>query len=110
MKKSEINFLVELDHENVPERMLWQATDSDAEAPQETKAISIALWDQQNLNSLRIDLWTKDMPVDEMKRFFIDCLGGMAQTVLSATGDEYMSNELNTLCEKLVEHIKAESN
>jgi gliding motility-associated protein GldC len=30
----------------------------------------LALWDQSYKNTLRIDLWTKDMPVDEMKRFF----------------------------------------
>ena len=50
------------------------------------------------------------MKTDEMKRFYIDCLGGLSQSILSSTGDEYMSKETNKLCEKLIEHIKNNSN
>jgi hypothetical protein len=50
------------------------------------------------------------MPVDEMKRFYIDCIGGIAQSILSSTGDEFMANETNALCEKLVEHLRKETN
>jgi gliding motility-associated protein GldC len=57
---------------------------------------------------MRIDLWTKDMPVDEMKRFYIECLGGIAQSVLNSTGDERMSNEINNLCDRLVEMVRKE--
>ena len=57
---------------------------------------------------MRIDLWTKEMPVDDMKRFYIDCLGGMAQSILNSTGDEFMSTELNALCDKFVKHLQQE--
>ena len=72
----------------------------------ETKAISVALWDHIQKNTLRIDLWTKEMPVEEMKRFYVDCLGGIAQNVLTATGDEHMSQEINSLCDRLVSYLK----
>jgi gliding motility-associated protein GldC len=107
MKKSNINFEVELDKENVPEKILWSATDSNDELT-ETKSISISLWDHAQKNSMRIDLWTKEMPVDDMKRFYIDCLGGMSQSVLNSTGDEFMAEEMNMLCEKLVKHLEKE--
>lgn len=110
MKKSEINFNVELDDENIPERITWSASEKASDHPDETKAISISLWDQVQQNTMRIDLWTKEMPVDEMKRFYIDCLGGLAQSVLNSTGDEFMSQEMNDLCEKLVEHVRKEFN
>lgn len=106
MKTSNIQFTVELDTNNVPERILWDATDKPTDTPSETKSISISLWDSQQKNTMRIDLWTKDMPVDEMKRFYIECMGGIAQSVLSATGDERISSEINALCEKLVELIR----
>lgn len=109
MKKSEIKFVVELDQQNVPEKIFWDATDRDEDEISETKAISLSVWDFLQKNTLRIDLWTKDMPVDEMKQFCIDTIGGLAQTVLSATGDNYMSNEMNTLCEKLVKHLEEEA-
>jgi len=108
MKQSTINFKVELDEKNTPERIIWDASDKPDELS-ETKSISLSLWDHQQKNTLRIDLWTKDMPVDEMKRFYIDCLGGLAQSALTSTGDEYISNEINNLCEKLVKHLKKEN-
>jgi gliding motility-associated protein GldC len=109
MKKSTITFTVELDEKNMPERISWDATDKPDPGETETKSISVSLWDHKQKNTLRIDLWTKDMPVDEMKRFHLDCIGGLAQSILNSTGDESMANEINQLCEKLVEHIKKES-
>ena len=108
MKKSKINFEVSLDDNNIPEKIEWSATDADLNKPQNTNAITVSTWDDQNKNTLRIDLWTKDMPVDELKLFYIDCVGGLAQSLLNATGDEYMSNEMKELCAKLSEYMKKE--
>jgi gliding motility-associated protein GldC len=106
MKKSTIQFTIELDEHNVPEKITWNATDKPEDGPSETKSISIALWDHEQKNTMRIDLWAKDMPVDDMKRFYIDCIGGLAQSTISATGDEIMAEEMRKLCARLVEHIK----
>jgi gliding motility-associated protein GldC len=110
MKKSEIHFNVLLDEESVPEKIEWQATDKpNPDEIEETKSLSISLWDHNQKNTLRIDIWSKDMPVDEMKKFYIDCVGGIAQSALSATGDEYMSNELKAVCERLAQHVQKEN-
>src|SRR6478736_8672329 len=106
MRKTEINFNIDLDQNNAPEKIMWDATDKPETGFTEAKSISISLWDHEQKNTMRIDLWSKDMPVEEMKRFYIDCIGGLAQSVLTATGDEYMSQEMNTLCQKLVEHLR----
>ena len=108
MKKSHINFLVELDNKNIPEKISWNATDKENQELTETKSISLSLWDHVQKNTMRIDLWSQDMPVDEMKRFYIDCVGGLAQSALNATGDEYIANTLNEACEKLVQHLEKE--
>ena len=108
MKKSEIKFVIELDDENIPERIMWDADEKDQPGLSETKSISLSLWDHQSKNTMRIDLWSKDMPVDEMKRFYIDCLGGLGQSILNSTGDEVMSEEVNSLCDRLIEHMKNE--
>lgn len=108
MKKTKINIEITLDDQNVPEKINWEATDDPVEKNNESRSMSVSFWDHIDKNTLRIDLWTKEMEVDEMKRFAIDCMGGLAQTVLSATGDEFMSNEINALCDKLVEHVKNE--
>ena len=106
MKKSTINFTVELDQNNIPEKIYWEATGKPDPGLSETKSISVALWDHTQKNTLRIDLWAKDMPVEDMKRFHVECLGGIAQSILSSTKDEFMSNEVNALCDRLVKHLK----
>ena len=109
MKESSINFTIHLDQNNVPDKIFWDATDKPDAGLTETKSISIALWDHLQKNTLRIDLWAKDMPVEEMKRFYIDCLGGLAQSMLSSTGDEVMANETNALCERLADHLRKDN-
>ncbi|MBS9525218.1 gliding motility protein GldC [Litoribacter ruber] len=109
MKTSEIKFKVTLDEKNLPKNIEWDATDKEADGPETTKSISLNVWDNLNNNTLRIDLWTQDLSVVEMKRFYIDILGGMSQTILSSTGDEYMSEEMKALCDRLVEHVNEEN-
>lgn len=108
MKKSKIEFEIELDDQNIPEKMFWNATDKEDDGIDQTKSISISLWDHLNKNTMRIDLWTKDMSVDEQKRFYVDCIGGLAQSILTATGDEYMASEMEKLCENFIRHIQEE--
>ncbi len=105
MKTSTIQFTIELDDKNVPEKIFWEATDKPEGGISETKAIGLSIWDPLQQNTLRIDLWTKDMPIDHMKRFYIDCIGGLAQCALNATGDEAMVKEMNDLCDRLVKLI-----
>lgn len=109
MKKSNINFIVHLDQNNIPDKIYWDATEKPDPDISETKAVSIALWDQSQKNTLRIDLWTKEMPIEEMKKFFVDCIGGLSQSILTSTGDEYMAKETNELCERLVKHLQSEN-
>jgi gliding motility-associated protein GldC len=109
MKKSDVNFSVELDQNNIPEKIFWEATDKPDPGLSETKSLSVAIWDHTQKNTLRIDLWTKDMPVQDMKRFHVECLGGIAQSILTSTQDEFMSNEVNALCDRLVDYLKKEN-
>jgi gliding motility-associated protein GldC len=109
MKKSEIKFTIELDANNIPEKILWEATDKNPNGKQEeTKAIALAIWDHEQHASLRIDLWAKDMPVDDMKLFYLETIGGMADSLLTSTGDEVMSTSMKELVKKLLKHLEDE--
>ncbi|NJO24621.1 MAG: gliding motility protein GldC [Bacteroidia bacterium] len=85
MKKSSIVIDVELDENKVPENILWKASDSTAEEAQKAKAMMLAFWDNAEKSALRIDLWAKDMMVDEMADFFYQTLMTMADTYGRAT-------------------------
>lgn len=108
MRKSEIKFTIDLDKDNVPEKIVWEATESPSGKAEETKAIALALWDPKHKSTMKIDLWTKDMPVDEMKQFFIETMGGMADTLQNATNDNTMAEMIRETCKKLVKHVQEE--
>lgn len=109
MKNSEIKFSINLDDKNLPKSIQWDASDKEEEGFETTKSISLNVWDNLNQSTLRIDLWTDDMSVVEMKRFYIDILGGMGHTILNSTGDEYISEEIKALCDRLVAHVNEEN-
>jgi gliding motility-associated protein GldC len=100
MKKSEIKFTVTLDGQKQPVAIEWQADDSGINGVKPCKALMISLWDEQEKSTLRIDLWTKDMVVNDMQRFFYESLSSMADTYLRATNDETIAKELREFSEK----------
>ena len=102
---SEIKFLVELDENRVPEKVSWTAQDGGVQL-EETKAILLSVWDAKAQETLRIDLWTKDMPVDEMKLFFHQTLVAMADTFERATQDEIMAATMRDFCDYFAEKLE----
>lgn len=101
---SEINFYIDLDENKVPEKLSWSARDGGVNA-EEAKAIMLSIWNSNNKESLRIDLWTKDMPIDEMKLFFHQTLVAMSDTYMRATGDEKMSETMKDFCDYFAEKL-----
>jgi gliding motility-associated protein GldC len=102
---SEIKFLVELDENRVPEKLTWTAQDGGVQL-EEAKAMLLSIWDGQAQETLRIDLWTKDMPVDEMKLFFHQTLTAMADTFQRATQDEKMADTMRDFCDYFAEKLE----
>jgi gliding motility-associated protein GldC len=103
MKQSEIKFLVTLDDNKMPEKIDWSASDGQAEST--SKAVMIALWDTQEKNTLRIDLWTKDMMVDEMKQFYHKNLLSMADTFERATGEVEAAKAMRNFAQEFGERL-----
>jgi gliding motility-associated protein GldC len=108
MSLAEIKFSIELDKQNIPDKIFWEATNNPNEGLEQTKAISIAVWDTFNKGVLTTRLWTKDMEVFDMKRFAIENIGSMAEMLLNATGDQKMAEEIDNLCKKLTQHVQEE--
>ena len=98
MRKAEIKLTIELDDQNVPENITWESTDSNTKEALPVAAFNLSLWDHQYKNTLKIDLWTKEMPVDEMKRFFYETLQTMGDSFLRATGEKLIIEDLRDYC------------
>lgn len=87
MKQTKITIDVELDENHIPEKLFWNAEDGGVKN-QETKAALMSVWDDKTKEALRLDLWTKDMPLDDMKQFFHQIFISMADSYQRATNDE----------------------
>ncbi|MBT3647451.1 MAG: gliding motility protein GldC [Flavobacteriales bacterium] len=92
MKESEIKVILGMDENNVPETLTWEASDGDGKG--ECDAAFLTFWDKNEKNTLRIDLWTKNMVVDDMKIYFHQMLLSMSETYMRATGDQEISDEM----------------
>ncbi|NCD68998.1 MULTISPECIES: gliding motility protein GldC [Mucilaginibacter] len=106
MKTAEIKLTIELDDHNVPENITWESTDAENKEALPVKSMMLALWDNNYKNTLRIDLWTKDMPVDEMKRFFYETLQTMGDSFLRATGETNIVEDLRDYCAHFAEKME----
>lgn len=98
MKRAEIKLIVDLDDNNIPQNITWESTDSQNKEAVPVKSFMLALWDHNYKNTMRIDLWTNDMPVDEMKRFFFETLQTMGDSFLRATGEKNIVEDLRDYC------------
>jgi gliding motility-associated protein GldC len=101
---SEIKFTVELDDNKIPEKLNWSAQDGGIDN-EEAKAVMVSIWDAKAKETLRIDLWTKEMPVDEMKQFFHQTLVAMSDTFNRATDDEKMTATMKDFCDYFAEKL-----
>lgn len=96
MTQSTIEIKVELDADKVPQQISWSATGSTANSPQKAKAMFVAFWDGIDKSAMRIDLWTKDMMVDEMADFYYQLFTTMGDTFQRATKHETLSKDIKS--------------
>ncbi len=102
---SKIEFNVGLDENKIPEKISWTAKDNNI-LDKEAKAMLVSVWDAEAKDTLRLDLWTKDMPLDEMKYFFHQTLISMASSFERATNDERMSATMRDFCDYFAEKLE----
>ena len=105
MKKTNIVITVCLDQNKIPEKMSWTAKDGGIEN-QKTKAFLFSSWDDIKQETMKIDLWTKDMPVDQMNVFFHQTLVSLSQSYLKATNNEKMNDAFNQFCDYFAEKLE----
>ena len=105
VKTAEISIKVGTNVNNVPVRMKWSAEDGDVK-DKETSAMMLALWDAKDKNTMKIDLWTKDLSVEEMKQFFHQTLITMADSFERATGETNICEDLRDYCYHFAEKME----
>ena len=91
-KISHINITVRLDENDVPVEIKWDAMDGKEKSA--CKSLLLSIWDGKDNNTVKIDLWTKDMLVDDMKKFYHQTLLSLAETFERATNETQMAQDM----------------
>jgi gliding motility-associated protein GldC len=107
MQQSTIKIDILLDPNKIPEQINWSASESSADAAQKAKAMFLAFWDGTNKEALRIDLWTKDMMVDEMADFYYQVMMTMADTFNRATKQDELTDEMKNFAKDFIKRFRA---
>ena len=102
--KSEIKVKIGLDENKVPEEIYWTATDGEI-TDKEAKAMLLSVWDSENRDTYKINLRTKEMPINEMIQFFHQTLLTMSDTFETATSDEKMAATMRDFTDYFAEKM-----
>jgi gliding motility-associated protein GldC len=108
MRQSSIHIDVLLDEDKVPSEISWNATDTSANTVKKAEAMMLAFWDGVDKTSLRIDLWTKHMMVDEMADFFYQTLITMADTYQRATRQTELVDDMKKFAREFYQKFRQE--
>lgn len=104
--KKEVKVVVDLDENNIPEAIEWDAGDAEGASSKTCRAMILSLWDHKTKDTLRLDLWTKDMAVDEMKIFFHETLTSMADTLERSIADDRIAGDMRDFCDYFAEKME----
>ena len=104
LKKSTIHIEVSTNENNLPEKIEWSAKEGGVDQSL-AEAMILSFWDKNEQTALRIDLWNKEMTVDEMKKFFHQTLLTMADTFERATGENLIAEDLRDYCQHFAEKM-----
>lgn len=93
MTTSQIRLFVDQNDDTV-QRIRWEADEAQQPGQNEARAMILALWDHVARSSLRIDLWTHDMSIDDMNDFVFQTLVSLADTYGKATNNQALMGEM----------------
>lgn len=105
-KTSDIKFTIQLNEKKIPKKIEWEATDAGFDGRKECEAIMLSLWDKEEKVTMAIDLWTKDMKVEDMNVHFYQVFAKMADTYFKATNN----NEVARMIEEFSKEFAGKLN
>ena len=95
---------VTTDENQVPVAMEWTAEDGGV-MNQPASAMALSMWNAKEFAAMRMDLWTKEMSVEEMRSFVVQTIMTLADTYERSTSDKDHANALRGFTEELAKRI-----
>lgn len=104
-KEKEIKFSVELDEDDVPIAIHWEASDAHVEGKRACDSLMISMWDKEEKNALSIDLWTQGMMIGEMNAYFFLTILKMADTYERATNSKEIADMIRKFANDFADKV-----
>lgn len=104
-RTAEIKLTVDLDGDDLPTRIEWQASEGQQDGPATVQSMMLSLWDSENKTTAAIDLWTKDTPIEDMNLYFYQVIHKMADTYRRATNNAETANLIREFGEQFGESV-----
>lgn len=105
-KKSEIKITVALDDKNNPEKIEWGATDAQFEGVKPAKTLLLSFWDEKENVTLGIDLWTKEMTINDMNIHFYQVFLNLADTFERSTKNKNVADMIRKFGSEFAEKLE----
>jgi gliding motility-associated protein GldC len=105
LRTAEIKLTVDLDGDDLPTRIEWQASEGQESGPASCQSMMLSLWDSENKTTAAIDLWTKDTTIDDMNLYFYQVIHKMADTYLRATKNADVADSIHEFGERFGETL-----
>ena len=95
MKTKDLTLSIQLDDKKIPKNITWKSDDPPSnDVEQDAKAFFLSILDKKSLETLKIDLWTKDLQIGEMNRMVYYSLKAMADTYYNGTKNTNLANDM----------------
>ena len=92
-KKERLTIDVSMDDNLIPESIEWKSSQENKPS-QNASAALIYFWDAKKNETFNLDLWTKEMSVEEMNKMMFQTLMTLANTYERATSEDQMANAM----------------
>ncbi|MGY6562384.1 MAG: gliding motility protein GldC [Luteibaculaceae bacterium] len=100
---SDIVISITTDENKIPEKITWKTTEAEGG---ESRAVMLSIWDHKNTETLKIDLWDKEMTVEEMKKFVYQNLFTLCDSFERATNEKEMAKDMRKFAQYFGEEMK----
>jgi len=104
MAENKIEIKVETDENHVPTGIHWTAPNEKIE-DRSAKAMTLVFWDEENTSTMNMDLWTKEMSVEEMRHFVCQSMMLLADTFERATNDKAHAEAVRGFTTELAKRV-----
>jgi gliding motility-associated protein GldC len=94
-RNAEINLRVDLDEQDRPTRIEWDATEAQDAGPKSCQSMMLSLWDNEAQTTVAIDLWTRDTTIDDMNLHFYQVIHKLADTYQRATNNAELAERIH---------------